>query len=1088
MKKNKLRKGGVYLLKENYKKALRSYCDKVTVEMFPDPILFERKITISDIFQPFSDAHIDLSEESKSMLLKKRAEGYKHKVMISGHAGDGKSTFMKCLTISYLDGNTDFFEKHNDALYTIIPKSEMPVFAELSHLRSIDEDELKKMPLAKICFKIAKNSYLRDVDIDENEYEKLFNKSSLLVFDAYDEIISKEKEKIFREKLKTTYEQKEVILSCREEKVYDFVDEKFFVYPMPLYNAEDIRGFIGKYYKLCGCSKDRAENVIKELEITELSFLKDISKSPLMLTLLLTSLESGGGGYYLPTNLNELLEKITNRMFRIYQNKSREHTLSTSTLKIFLRYIAMGLVEWDGIGLLTEEVSEKIEKAKKEKDGYFKENIFNVDSRLIYNELLATGFIIESDGLVSFSNHRLFLEYFAGLGLADIAYENVKNFFIDTISDEDCSRWKMPYIFFLLNKKNKVNDFLSSLIANINTDSVNDIKIFLIDLIIYKAVCEAEYRIWIYRAVFKESDFFTKNLIHTILEQKNYISDEFKDFIEVQANDSYRENKSDFFDSLAIIKFYDEKNPLEYMENRFGGNDESIFIAAHMLNQVLKTDEDYEIVPKDVFDCYRMSDDCAEAIFRIYKCNANKFILDYLTEVLVRACAENILAFSQIFPDENFDYLVSELNEGGKNVRYFEMLLGIADINKLSYNTSVSEEVKKRFLNEYWQRISDWDINAVYSFVKCVKSGCFTHENYSYVDFRELKSVVAANIYGRLSPDDFSTNKCPQEMLLHRIQIDLLFEKVYTCNENVYKVIFKDAEFSLTDVERLLFVENNENAICNNLSNLLRRGLVQEVTKNGQVVTETYLNANNGDFLSTINESLLKVGLNKEFYDWLHNTNLSEESDLMVGASNYYEKLAAEYSQRIKVFFEKIQEAYEFLLSKKFTLTKEDAFACIYSWSEPKNGERDFEGFVLLTLLWKFDEFIFDEYCVEDKDNFIHIGSLARDFLKSGLASQDVFWGVFSALYTTHLKRYCIDKLLEKDLDDTAEFKLIEGKIYAVIDKYIFYKDYDCMLCGNNEGEYHFLYYDEAQKKEIVIEDKESMKSVLYDFYENILE
>ena len=1079
------------------KESLLNYCGRLSIDVCPDPLLITKNVKLMDLYQPSSAFHIDLVESAAEGVRIKRESGYKHRVVLSGPAGSGKSSFVKALVISFINNDDSFFETCNDLLYTIVPDGEIPILLQLNKLSETVED-LKEKSLAEICFDIAKKSYLEDIDISFNEFESYFNKATLLCVDAYDEILSLEKEKLIRQKLEGLFDTKNIVLTSREDKLKDFEDE-YEIQHMPKYSNEDVREFIKKYYKAWGYPDARAEAVIKQIESPRLAFTKDFRYTPMMLSLLLCAFESSGS--YLPTNRLYLVEEMVNRYFHLYSQKRRENSLKPQTLTMFLRYICLNMLMFED-ELSKEEAFNVIDTCKVEKDGCFEDNVYNRDAEIIYDELIATGFIEEYDeGLVSFALHRLFAEYFAGIALIDFkffkekaatvkfnkTYDNVNHFLKFNICF-DLNRWKMPIIFYLMKHKFKAKKFIRELLAEPYVDGFkfgNELELFALDLIVHNVDMDADIRCQIYDSNFKNIDFKEKKKISEILSLDNNVSKDFVSYIENQARQSFLNESTDFVDALTMV-YLNKDHPFDYIKELFSNVDDdfSIYMASRMLIELKKIKEDSFMDDRENVNEFIMNPDCIYNIIQIYKSSSNQYLLKELTKSLFVACVSEIISFSDVFSDDNFVYLISELNEGGKNAKHFEKLLEAADVNKIIYYTSVTKSVKKRFLNEYEEKISNRELNSIYSFVKCVRTGCFNQENFSYSDFCKLKDIVYKQLRNRLSIDDFPGGKSCQELLLSRLKKELLFKKFCEVNGNTYEAWFKDVELAYfqEEIESLFSADKSEAYVCNGLCNLLRQGHIERVTKNGEIITEKEL----VKFASDVEKALSSCGLNHNFYTWMKDIHI----DFNGGGSSYYERYAKEQSRRMVVFFEKIEEAYKYLLNEEFILNEETAFSNISSLSRVNNNEYDFEKFVILILQWKLDPLIFEKYCAysesnsfEDDADFTDLAELIRDFFESGLAHEDVFWPVFSALYTAHLKKYCKERLKERPADDTIRFKEVDGIVYEAINDYRYHFGLDYVIYSNPEGGFLLSYFEEDSDEEKLAVELSEFRSVLYSIY-----
>lgn len=318
----------------------------------------------------------------------------KQKIIVSGTAGSGKSTFCKSIFLDLIES----------------PRGIFPIFIELRHLNSQKDGTLYDYvtdTLTNIESTFSKQQL---------EYSLKLGKV-LLIFDGFDEINSDIREKYEKEiiELANKYQKIMILVSSRPDGRFSSWEEFY-------------------HYNILPLDKEKAKNLILKLEYdrqVKRQFLQELEKSlydkhqsfarnPLLLTMMLLTYEQIAE---IPNKIHLFYEQAFLTLFNkhdslksLYKRKSFSGLPLDDFKKVLSSFCVLSYADKKYF-FNQDEILNYLEKAI---------HICGVvaEPKHFLNDLLDSVCIMQRDGLGFTFTHRSFQEYFTALFLVGLANRN----------------------------------------------------------------------------------------------------------------------------------------------------------------------------------------------------------------------------------------------------------------------------------------------------------------------------------------------------------------------------------------------------------------------------------------------------------------------------------------------------------------------------------------------------------------------------------------------------------------------------------------------------------------------------------------
>lgn len=316
------------------------------------------------------------------------------RIIISGTAGSGKSTFCKSIFL-------DLVEK---------PIGIIPIFIELRQLNSDKTDSLLDFVLNYL------NEFESNFSKEQLEYSLTLGKV-LLIFDGFDELNNEFRDKYEKEivKLATKYQNVLVIVSSRPDQRFQSWEE---------FHA----------YKILPLDKDKAKELIHKLNYDQQVKIKfwdaldkelfdkheSFASNPLLLTMMLLTYEQIAE---IPNKIHLFYEQAFLTLFNKHdslKNLYKRKSYSTLPLDDFKKLLsAFSVVSYADkkYYFKEDEITKYLAKALKLSGISINENLF-------FKDLLDTVCIMQRDGNGYTFTHRSFQEYFTAIFIVNYPSEN----------------------------------------------------------------------------------------------------------------------------------------------------------------------------------------------------------------------------------------------------------------------------------------------------------------------------------------------------------------------------------------------------------------------------------------------------------------------------------------------------------------------------------------------------------------------------------------------------------------------------------------------------------------------------------------
>ncbi|GBO55300.1 hypothetical protein APA_3350 [Pseudanabaena sp. lw0831] len=311
------------------------------------------------------------------------------KLMILGKPGAGKTTFLKFLAMSCINGK---------AFADLVP-----IFVTLKDFADRDNrPSLLHFSMGEFC--------QWDVEIEPI----LKSGKALVLLDGLDEVRAEYDDRVLREIREFTerYNQSQILVTCRiAAKQYIF--EQFTEVEVADFNEQQIATFTKNWFR----KKDiKAEDFLAELEKN--NRVQELATSPLLLTLLCLAFEESGS---FPTNRSELYKEGLDALLRKWDAKrgirrdSVYKDLSVQKKEDMLSQIALTTFEKGDYFVKQRQLEDYIcDYIRNTANARTNDEELHLDSEAVLKSIEAQHglFVERARGIYSFS-HLTFHEYFA---------------------------------------------------------------------------------------------------------------------------------------------------------------------------------------------------------------------------------------------------------------------------------------------------------------------------------------------------------------------------------------------------------------------------------------------------------------------------------------------------------------------------------------------------------------------------------------------------------------------------------------------------------------------------------------------------
>ncbi len=220
----------------------------------------------------------------------------KQKLFILGKPGAGKTTFLKYLTITALNGHLNY----------------LPIFI---NLRSFSESKLTLKQFVELQFDVCNfpDSLLF--------LESIFKKGKAIVLcDGLDEVNKEDnkRDKVINEILwlSEKYDKNKYVITCRIAAT-EYLFEGYTYVEMADFDESQVNIFVYKWFKN---ERDIANKFFKEFKKTRTNRLREISNNPLLLTLLCISFQET---LSFPSRRSEIYEEALDALLKKWDTSRR---------------------------------------------------------------------------------------------------------------------------------------------------------------------------------------------------------------------------------------------------------------------------------------------------------------------------------------------------------------------------------------------------------------------------------------------------------------------------------------------------------------------------------------------------------------------------------------------------------------------------------------------------------------------------------------------------------------------------------------------------------------------------------------------
>ena len=311
------------------------------------------------------------------------------KLMILGKPGAGKTTFLKFLAMSCLNGNAF--------------KDLVPIFVTL---KDFADRENRPSLLQFLTGEFGQWNVEIEVILKSGK--------ALVLLDGLDEVRAEYDDRVLREirEFARNYSESQIVVTCRiAAKQYVF--EEFTEVEVADFDEQQIAAFAGNWF----CNKEiKAEDLLTELK--KYRGVQELATSPLLLTLLCLAFEESGS---FPANRSELYKEGLDALLRKWDSKrgirrdSIYKDLSVQKKEDMLSQIALTTFEKGDYFVKQRQLEDYIcDYIRNTANAKNNDAELHLDSEAVLKSIEAQHglFVERARGIYSFS-HLTFHEYFA---------------------------------------------------------------------------------------------------------------------------------------------------------------------------------------------------------------------------------------------------------------------------------------------------------------------------------------------------------------------------------------------------------------------------------------------------------------------------------------------------------------------------------------------------------------------------------------------------------------------------------------------------------------------------------------------------
>lgn len=326
------------------------------------------------------------------------------RIIISGSAGTGKSTFCKSIFLDLIEN----------------PRNIFPIFIELRQLNDLNN----KTILENIVDNMIKID--PSFSIYQLEYAIKLGKV-MLILDGFDEINGEKREDFEKDiiNIASIYQNILIVISSRPDNIFSSWDE-FYQYNILPLDKEKSKTLISKLFYDRSVKSSFLNALDKELFEKHNSF----ASNPLLLTMMLMTYEQIAE---IPNKIHLFYEQAFQTLFikhDAYKNLYKRQSSSKLAIDDFKKVLSTFCI----LTYSNEEYYFEESKVEESLDKAIKICGFNVSKRDLLKDLRDNVCILQKDGLGYTFTHRSFQEYFSALYLVSFMQTDCFNIF-DKISN-----------------------------------------------------------------------------------------------------------------------------------------------------------------------------------------------------------------------------------------------------------------------------------------------------------------------------------------------------------------------------------------------------------------------------------------------------------------------------------------------------------------------------------------------------------------------------------------------------------------------------------------------------------------------------
>ena len=811
--------------KEKYINALKRACNEMKLDYFPQAEASEllyKVISLENIYLPLSlvesrydptismpskerdinailamlDKKIKFLEEelanenslklgTKAQIVPKKSEVDKvtNRILIEADPGSGKTTFCKRLVLALLNNEEAFFTKYYNENNINFNTEELPVLLSCKYISDLSIKDLNTLDFNTIIYKLCVcdfGNYLSEISekdflsfVSDNKTQNL-----CLILDGWDELLDIEKALFFQNRLEEyarNNPSNSIVITSRFSYVAPgqgrICNKRFRISP---FSDDDIRAFCKNWFgTILSSNLDQYtsfEMITNQILNSKDYQVRHMMHNPLELSLLLTVCKNEG---LLPENRSVLFEKLVD--LHIYWNTyKRKGKLSQKTKRVLLAYIATQFTKNRIVYCDKSFLLKNITQAISDLIYVFSEDVSNIDTNIIAEELSHTGILTKtfegarySFSETKFGSHRLMQEYLTAFAIyaqyTDAEYR--KKSVLEILEDKyDQTQWHEVIIFIALMKNARLRqDIIDRLIVKCTEDKDKDYFYtnLLFSFVLQKAEIDDHDKHKIYDLIFQNQ--ITDRQISYIIDLVNNKSRNARDFSSHIA-DKYEKSIEgnhllDYAYPYAVIKASEKMeegiSPLDCSYRLMLSSTEKDIFAGIVLLDILAWCK-YSNISNELvspYNTYKLSPNMIVRLKALSK--NNRYSLE-----AIKCIKESIVAG---FVSSNSFFDTSAFKEASVNLvhkekqLFNEIVLSLSPV--FSPRFQESSDIDCEIKNTYLQRLNDeikneaYD-NIVFTFCICVAIGCFT-QNEKNETWSRIRKIYKTN-YGEIGKARFN--------------------------------------------------------------------------------------------------------------------------------------------------------------------------------------------------------------------------------------------------------------------------------------------------------------------------------------------